>query len=60
MAKGAKIVCRGFVPDGAGGYQRVEDLTPAERAEFGRALADRMGLAINDHYSQHPEDYGRI
>ncbi len=60
MAKRATIVCRGFVPDGAGSYRRVEDLTPAERAELGCALADRMGRAINDHFSQHPEDYERI
>ena len=60
MAKRAKIICRGFVPDGAGGYYRVEDLTPAERAELGRELADRLGRAMNDHYSQHPEDYRNL
>ena len=60
MAKRAKIVCRGFVPDGAGGYRRVEDPTPAERAELGRTLAEQMGRALNDHYSQHPEDYERL
>ena len=60
MAKRAKIVCRGFLPDGAGGYRRVEDLTPAERAELGRALADCIGRAINDHFSQHPDEYRRL
>ena len=55
-----EIRCRGFVFDGAGEYRCVEDLSPEERAELGRELAERMGRALNDHYSQHPEDYKRI
>jgi len=54
---GRQIKCRGFVPDGNGEYRRVEDMTPEERAELGRRLIQRMGQALNEHYSAHPEDY---
>ena len=56
-----KIICRGWVPDGAGGWRSVEeDLTPEERAELGRNLVLRMGQALNDHFSAHPEEYERL
>ena len=55
--KNGPITCRGFVPDGRGGYRRVEEMTPEERADFGQRLVQRMGQALNDHYSSHPEDY---
>ena len=60
MAKQAKIICRGYVPDGAGSYRRVEDLTPAERAALGQQLAERMGRAMNEHYTQRPDEYRRL
>lgn len=61
MAKRQEIRCRGWVPDGAGGWRSVEDdLTPEERAEFGRQLVQRMGRALNDHFSACPEEYERI
>ena len=61
MARNQKIICRGFVPDGAGGYRSVEnDLTPEERRELGARIVQRMGRALNDHYSAHPEEYRRV
>ena len=60
MAK-QKIICRGWVPDGAGGWRSVEeDLTPEERADLGRKLVQRMGQALNDHFSAHPDEYRRL
>lgn len=57
MRQGQRIQCRGFVPDENGEYRCVEDMTPEERAELGRRLIRRMGQALNEHYSAHPEDY---
>ena len=59
--KGQKIKCRGWVPDGNGGWRSVEnDLTPEERKQLGDWIVQTMGRALNDHYSAHPEDYARI
>ena len=61
MAKRQEIRCRGWVPDGTGCWRSVEDdLTPVELAKLGRQLTDRMGRAMNDHYTQRPEDYRNI
>lgn len=61
MAKRQELRCRGWVPDGTGGWRSVEeDLTPEERAELGQKLVQRMGRALEEHYSTHPEDYARL
>ena len=61
MAKRQEIRCCGWVPDATGCWRSVEDdLTPEERAEFGRQLVQRMGRALNDHFSAHPEEYERL
>jgi hypothetical protein len=58
--KSNDITVIGFVPDGAGGYRPLEDMTPEERRDFGTRLAQRMGKALNDYYSVHPAEYARI
>ena len=55
-----KIICRCFVPDEKGSYRRLEELTPEERAELGQRLVQRMGRALEEHYSTHPDDYARL
>lgn len=60
MARGQQIKCRGFIPDGNGGYRPVESLSPDEKREFAQKLADRMGAALNDYFSQHPEVYEKF
>ena len=59
--KQKKLICRGWVPDGKGGYRSVEnDLTQEERDELGRWIIQTMGKAMNDYYSNHPEEYARL
>ena len=59
--KQQKIICRGWVPDGKGGYRSVEnDLTQEERDELGRKIIQAMGKAMNDYYSNHLEEYARL
>lgn len=60
MARGKEIKVVGFVPDGNGGYRSVESMSPEERKEFGQLLTQRMGAALNDYFSAHPEEYAKI
>ena len=58
MDMARELKCRGFVSDGNGGYRSGEnDLTPEERKDLGARIVSRMGRALNDHYSAHPEEY---
>lgn len=57
LARNTKIVVRGFVPDGDGGYQPLENLTQEERSEFSKKLVNRMGESLNNWFSSHPEEY---
>lgn len=60
MAKGQKIVCRGFVPDGNGGYRPVEALSPEEKQQFAKKLTDQMGQVLNTYFGLHPEVYKEV
>lgn len=42
------------------GERPWEELTEEEREAFREKCADRMGRALNDYYTQHPEAYQRI
>ena len=55
--KDKPITIRLFVPDGNGGYINREDLTPEQKSDFGRKLVNRMGEALNYHFSTHPDAY---
>ena len=55
-----KIVCRGFVPDGNGGYRPLEELSPEEKAKFSRSVTDRMGRVFEDYFGRHPEVYAKF
>lgn len=52
MAKQEILKFRIFVGD-----RPLEDLSPQERAEFSRRTAERMGNALNDYFSCHPQEY---
>ena len=58
--RGAAIKCRGFVPDGSGGYSPYEELNSGVKEAFGRELVRRMGEAVNRYASAHPEAIPRI
>lgn len=51
------ITVRLFVPDGNGGYINHEDLTREQQKAFGKILVNRMGEALNYHFSAHPDSY---
>lgn len=55
-----KIKCRGYIPDGKGGWRSIEELTPQERKAYSAKLIETMGRALNEHFSEHPEEYARI
>lgn len=58
--KGQKITCRSWVPDGKGGHRLYDELSAEEKDAFGEKLVGRMGKAINDYASIHPEAIPRI
>lgn len=58
--KSQKITVEGYVPNGSGGYTRVEDLSPEERKQFSQWMVDRMGHAFQDYFSTHPEEYAKF
>lgn len=58
--KSREITVRGFVPDGNGGYRPYEELSAEEKKAFGEKLVQRMGDAINQYASVHPEAIPRI
>ena len=60
MARGQEITCRGFVPDGDGGYRPVESFSPEEKKAFSRWIVDRLGRAEEEYFSLHPEIYAKI
>lgn len=60
MAKGQEIICEGFVPDGKGGYRRLEELSPEEKAAFSKSVTERMGRVFEEYFSRHPEVYARL
>lgn len=60
MARGTQIKCRGFVPDGNGGYRPLESLSPQEREEFSKKIVNRMGRVFEDYFSRHPEVYAKF
>lgn len=60
MARGQEITCRGFVPDGDGGYKPVESFSPEEKKAFSRWVVDRLGRAEEEYFSLHPEIYAKI
>lgn len=37
-----------------------EEMTEQEQADYRRSAAERMGRALNDYYSLHPEEYKKI
>ena len=42
------------------GNRPLEDLSPAERKEFAKRCAERMGTVLNEHFGQHPEEYEKV
>lgn len=42
------------------GDRPIEDLTAEEREAFDARCAERMGRAINDYYSCHPEELEQL
>lgn len=52
-----RITVRLFIPDGNGGYINHDDLTPEQQKAFGQMLINRMGEALNYHFSAHPDSY---
>lgn len=55
-----EIICRGFVPDGNGGYRPYDELSDTEKKAFERKAVERMGKVFTDHCSVHPEAIPRI
>lgn len=60
MARGQEIKCRGFVPDGNGGYRPIEALSPEEKQKLSENIAQRMGQVLNTYFGLHPEVYTKI
>ena len=60
MARGQEIKCRGFVPDGNGGYRPLEVLSPEEKQELSEHITQRMGQVLNTYFGLHPEIYKEI
>ena len=60
VARGQEIICRGFVPDGNGGYKPVESLSPEEKAACSRWLVERLGRAEEEYFSLHPDIYAKF
>lgn len=52
MAKNKPLKFRIFVGD-----RPIEELTEEEREIFSNKVVERMGNALNDYFSAHPEDY---
>ena len=50
-----KIGIRIFV-----GERPIEDLTKEEFAEFQKRTVECMGNTLNDYFTLHPEEYGKI
>lgn len=42
------------------GDRPLDELTTEEQKEFGEKVTQRMGNALNDYFSQHPEEYKKI
>ena len=38
----------------------LEDLTQSERTAVAERCAERMGTVLNEHFSQHTEEYERM
>ena len=47
-----------FIQSGDG-YRRFEELTADEQAAFGAQCVQRMGAALQDHFSANPASYER-
>ena len=56
MSKPLKI--RLFIPSGDG-YRRFEELAEDEQAAFGAQCVQRMGAALQNHFSVDPASYER-
>lgn len=54
MAKSNILEYRIFV-----GERPIEELSNQEREEFSERVVERMGRALNDYFSCHPEEYIR-
>ena len=53
MAKEIKRVA--YVGDGKGGYVPWDSLTPEAKDAWADRAAARMGEAVNNYYSEHPD-----
>ena len=42
------------------GNRRWDDFSPEEKDAYARKMIDRMGRAMNDYFSQHPEVYAKF
>lgn len=42
------------------GDRPIEELSPEDREAFQERTVQRMGDALNDYFSQHPEEYKKV